>query len=332
MLVAGIDEAGLGPVLGPLVISSAAFRLDDADAEVDLWKCLKGAVSRTVSASRKRKAAAAVAIADSKALYNRHSKRGIEPLETAVLAMWTACRDGESVPQRLADLLGACGDGCLGRAATYPWYGECGLALPLKARVADVGFAVNSVRVAMRRAGVQPAGVRAEPIFVGEYNRLVGATHNKATAAFGVVAQLLAELGRHARKTGEQRLRVVVDRQGGRMRYREPLQRVFPDGRLRIVEESDDRSAYVIDSGGLSAEISFDVGGEERSLPTALASMLSKYLRECCMEMINGFWAGHVAGLKPTAGYHEDGNRFFDEIAEVVERLGIDRATVYRSR
>jgi hypothetical protein len=50
------------------------------------------------------------------------------------------------------------------------------------------------------------------------------------------------------------------------------------------------------------------------------------------METFNGFWAGHVAGIKPTAGYHEDGNRFYGEIAEAMGRLSIDRAIVYRNR
>lgn len=331
MLLAGIDEAGLGPVLGPLVISSAAFRVADADGEVDLWDRLGGAVARSLGEIRKRKLTAAIAIADSKALFNRSSKRGIKPLEQAVLAMLTVACDGKA-PTKLADLLSTCCNGSLDQAKAYPWYGTCELPLPLRAVGTDVGFGANGVRVAMRRAGVEMLPLRAEPLFVGEYNQLVGATHNKATAAFGVVARLLAELWQATERLGERRLCVVVDRQGGRMHYREPLQRMFPDGRLRILEETEQRSRYVLELGQTQADISFAVSGDSEALPTALASMLSKYIRECCMEMFNAFWAGHVEGLRPTAGYHEDGNRFFGEIAAAMERLGICREQLYRQR
>ncbi len=332
MIIAGIDEAGLGPVLGPLVISSTAFRIDGEDVDADLWSLLKGGIARSLSDIRKRKLSAAIAIADSKALFNRHSKRGIAPLEQAVLTMLTLVDEAGEPPRTLAELLDGCCDGSRPRAAAYPWYGECTLALPLRAQATDIAFATNAVRVAMRRAKVDLLGLRAEPLFVGEYNRLVGATHNKATAAFGVVARLLAELWAMAERCGEKHLRVVVDRQGGRMRYREPLQRMFPDGRLRILEESDAVSRYHIERGASLADVSFAVSGDSHSLPTALASMLSKYIRECCMEMFNGFWAGHVEGLKPTAGYHEDGNRFAEEIAATAERLGIIREQYYRQR
>jgi ribonuclease HII len=332
MIIAGIDEAGLGPVLGPLVISSAAFRVEDTDDEVDLWDRLGGAVARSLGEIRRRKLSAAIAIADSKALFNRNSKRGIAPLEQAVLTLLAIASKAGELPATLGELLDLCCDGSRPRAGAYPWYGECELALPLKAGATDIGFATNAVRVAMRRAKLEFSSLRAEPLFVGEYNQLVGATHNKATAAFGVVARLLAELWALADRCGEKQLRVVVDRQGGRMRYREPLQRMFPDGRLRILEESDTVSRYHIERGESLADVSFEVQGDSHSLPTALASMLSKYIRECCMTMFNAFWAGHVEGLAPTAGYHEDGNRFVEEIAPTAERLGIARGRFYRQR
>ncbi len=41
-VLAGIDEAGYGPTLGPLVVSLAAFRVAGAEAEApgDLWSAL----------------------------------------------------------------------------------------------------------------------------------------------------------------------------------------------------------------------------------------------------------------------------------------------------
>ena len=39
-IVVGIDEAGFGPTLGPLVVSSAAFGLPDELLNCSLWKLL----------------------------------------------------------------------------------------------------------------------------------------------------------------------------------------------------------------------------------------------------------------------------------------------------
>ena len=41
LIYAGIDEAGYGPMLGPLCIGGACFRLEHADAQdgpPDLWE------------------------------------------------------------------------------------------------------------------------------------------------------------------------------------------------------------------------------------------------------------------------------------------------------
>src|SRR5690349_12213948 len=50
MILAGIDEAGYGPLLGPLVVGCCAFELTDGDPAADelpcLWKRLRKLVSK----------------------------------------------------------------------------------------------------------------------------------------------------------------------------------------------------------------------------------------------------------------------------------------------
>ena len=124
----------------------------------------------------------------------------------------------------------------------------------------------------------------------------------------------------------------MVDRQGGRIRYREMLQRVFPRADLKIGEETEKRSAYILKNRGRSVEIVFAVKGESIALATAMASMMSKYLRELFMEAFNRYWAAETGGVAPTAGYYVDGRRFFKQILPTFDRLNVGREMIYRSR
>ena len=109
MIVAGFDEAGYGPKLGPLVVGYSAFWVDGArlDQRVDLWERLAPAVRREGRGDKGK-----VWVADSKAIKPR--KNGLQQLEWGVLAF----RGLERQPKDLAALLCALGDerGCEGQA------------------------------------------------------------------------------------------------------------------------------------------------------------------------------------------------------------------------
>ena len=116
------------------------------------------------------------------------------------------------------------------------------------------------------------------------------------------------------------------------MRYLPALQRLFEGSRFKVLQEGETLSAYCIQDSDRCLEVFFSVRGEEKQLPVALASMVSKYVRELCMELFNRFWSEQVPGLQPTAGYFTDGRRFFADIQPAVRRLGLDKALLYRSR
>ncbi|MFB3894480.1 MAG: hypothetical protein ACE15C_20965 [Phycisphaerae bacterium] len=339
-IVAGIDEAGLGPVLGPLVVSATAFRVPPELAEVSMWQALSACVGR-----KPGKRAATVAIADSKKLYNSQSTRGILNLERGVLAMLAA------MGRRQADtksLLAEVAPAALAHLSEYPWYNQAPLPLPRTAGAEGVALCGNALAVGMERAGflsMGPLVMRSEVVFEGEFNRLVAATDNKSVTLFDVTSRLLAMLWR---LSASEDMLVFVDRQGGRMHYRESLQRLFPECPMKILDETDLVSSYrlteITRTGGQEdgrkggskdtrrVEFHFLVEAEDKHLPVALASMLSKYLRELFMEMFNGWWAGRVPRIAPTAGYYSDGNRFWSEILPQVQQMGLDTNMLYRSR
>lgn len=325
-IVAGIDEAGIGPVLGPLVVCASVFEVPDSAADTCLWRILAPAVSRR--AGRKT---AAVAIGDSKRLFNRKSKRPLRHLERAVLGMLHTRRRARVSNgfTTFADLLHAVAHAAADRASEYPWYRPGDLSLPRCMTATDVTLSGNALAAGLRKAGARLLGIRAEPMFAGGFNRVVRATRNKGTTVIGVTCRLLAHLWARL-KSG--RIVINVDRQGGRTLYMSPLERTFEGCRFKIIREDQTCSAYEISDARRTAVVSFRVNAEEKHLPVALASMAAKYIRELFMEMFNAFWADRVEDLAPTAGYYVDGRRFFGQIQPAMKDLGIHKDMVYRCR
>ncbi len=322
-ILAGIDEAGLGPLLGPMIVSASAFRVPDELLDVSMWKLLSGVVCRKNS-----KRGSHLPIADSKKLYSRQKPDAIRPLERAVLSM-LACRPGCDAIDSLGRLLDALCPSAGDRAKHYPWYVGNDLAIPQSVSGADVALTANALRAGMEKAGLGLIGIRSELLFAGDFNRLVSATRNKSTTLFDVTSRLLLRVWN--RLDGERGV-VLVDHQGGRVRYVAPLRRVFDRCRLKVLEESPRISAYLLSDGERRMEVHFAVKAEDRHLPVALASMVSKYLRELFMSLFNSFWTRQVPDLRPTAGYHTDGKRFYEDILPAVQRMGVDEALLRRTR
>ena len=82
-ILIGIDEAGYGPLVGPMVMTAITLEVPDEVVGVSLWQVLSGTVTRRPSAARRR----TLAIADSKLLYHGlRSDNGLVHLERGVLA------------------------------------------------------------------------------------------------------------------------------------------------------------------------------------------------------------------------------------------------------
>ena len=319
-IVAGIDEAGFGPVLGPLVVSTSVFDVPDELADVSMWKLLSGIVSRATSKKRHL-----IPIADSKKLYSGlRSEKGLEHLERGVLCMLASANKRPITLQQLVDFVAP---SAWQRACEELWNGD--LPLPHELEPSGVLVMGNSLAGRMQKVGIKLLDLRCEPVFAGEYNRLVAATNNKSVLLFDIASRLFVRVWRLT--PPGQLAKLYVDHQGGRVHYLQGLQRVFAGCQFKVVEECETLSAYRI-TGDREMEIVFAVKAEDQHLPVALASMASKYLRELFMAVFNRFWQQHLPDLAPTAGYYSDGSRFYLEIQEVARRLGVEEQSIYRSR
>src|SRR5205085_1302781 len=123
LILAGFDEAGYGPRLGPLVVAWTAFRVpSSADSPFCLWKALRSAVRPDPSGPD-----AKILIADSKVV--RPRKDGLRLLELGALSFLRVLR--RETPRSMAELLRALG-GDPSRYDAFPWYDGLG-SLPLPA-------------------------------------------------------------------------------------------------------------------------------------------------------------------------------------------------------
>jgi hypothetical protein len=122
------------------------------------------------------------------------------------------------------------------------------------------------------------------------------------------------------------------DKQGGRNFYAALIQQAFPGGWVVAERESAEESRYRVEQLERPVSVTFRPRADGDSVAVAIASMLCKYLREVCMRQFNRFWAQHVPGLEPTAGYPVDAKRFYSQILPAMAKLGMTADAVWRKK
>jgi ribonuclease HII len=293
--VIGIDEAGYGPNLGPLVQAAALARVPADD--LGGWLTFRCRVRRAHDPRDAR-----FLVDDSKKAF---AKSDGEADVHRTLKGW---RSG------LDSLLARCG---VQESATdyqaEPWH---------------VNDAAEPPLPAFPLADLKPTCVNV--VTPARLNAILRNSHSKAAALqAGYVALVQRVLDGWSDSDA---VTIVADKMGGRHYYAGLVQQAFPAGWVVTECESPAESRYRVKNLATPVTAVFTPRADGTSIAVALASMMAKCVREDAMLAFNRFWRKHVPGLAPTAGYPVDAKRFYALIEPAMSALGIDADSVWRKK
>ena len=261
----GTDEAGYGPNLGPLLISTTVWWVDDpsgGDGEtdgnggnIDLYQRL----ARTVVTKPKDAGPERLAMADSKVLYKpgrgprdsglRHLERGL----------FTALALTDRQPRDWHSLWAALDPQSDGDRRALPWhdgYGEP--KVPIDANEPELTLLEAAMRENMEAAGVHLVDIRSRAVFPQRFNRLCDQSGTKGAVLSNLTLDLLAGV---VEPLGYDSIKIICDKHGGRSKYAPLLQEHFPGHAIEILEEGLYLSRYRFGPANRRMEISFQAKG-----------------------------------------------------------------------
>jgi hypothetical protein len=322
MLFIGIDEAGYGPSLGPLCVGLSAFRLAEEKASANppahlpnFWMHLKPVVGRCGEN-------APLIVDDSKKVFAPRQVKTLERLRQTVGAFLGAIKknatneaDGWRFLLDEADLAAL---------ETDPW-GKGGSrkkqSQPIEVETRQ------KLWKAMSENGVELTALKVRLLTAAQFNlRLASVGGNKLKLAWSVMAELLTSILTQTMET--ENCFVFCDKLSGQKRYSSLLSMLFPGEYFWCLGENLENSSYKFcqsHSPERTLCVSFHKKADTVFLPTALASMSAKLVREEAMERLNAYFEGFMPKLKRTSGYQSpnDAPRFLKETASLRMKMGI---------
>lgn len=315
----GMDEAGYGPNLGPLVITASLWKVPGDPREFDFWQALDSVVSQ----SRPPRNSQLLHVADSKQVHS--SNAGLGPLERSTLPFLQLLNGSQEVGslRELWRLLVA-SPAHLDEIQEHPWNGDGQFSVPAIVDRGTLHQSQQNLSAALAEVEIELLSLCSEIVLPERFNRLCREYGSKGVLLTRLCMQLLNRVW--DRETNEPTL-IIGDKHGGRNRYDGFLDEILDGEMIFRVEESTARSVYRVGS----TEIRFQTKAEEH-FPVAISSMVCKYMREVMMEQFNQFWSEHIPDIKPTKGYPVDARRFKSEIAAVQAQLEISDHLLWRGQ
>ncbi len=300
-IFSGIDEAALGPVLGPYCATTVSFNKKSELELSDIFADLKD-----------------LRIDDSKKLYK--SGYSLEPLESTALTFISIFLD--KTPKNAKDLLEklTISKESISNLQNIPWYKNITqMKLPVSTNLNKIEHLISNTSLFMAAKNISLSNISTETVPAEKFNSYLNKGLNKSETCQEILTPLI-------QKSLQKNCRINIDRQGGRRYYGEWLVDIFPLTSISIIKETKEESSYSIND----TKINFVVKGDDKFAETSLASIISKYLREILMISFNNYWKQKIPTIKKTAGYPQDGKRFIKDL--INNNIDFDENLLIRKR
>lgn len=289
--VAGIDENGLGPKLGPLVVTGARFALAGAYDPQAFRRAFAGGATGAgarVADSKEVMAAGAMAAGETTVLALARLVSGeTPPSADAFLARFAEGAPGDCPPGARAL--------CFGDDLALPAFGGDG---------AGAAALADALGARLEAEGIRLASVRSQWLCPARFN-----------AAFDGGAATKADLDLAA---FEHRIEAFAAETEGEGLYLcgKVMNLAFYSARMTLParfpllrrQEARAESAYALQGLGT---VRFLLDGDRIHPPISVASMFGKYVRELFMARLNRFFAARLPGHVPVSGYGDPVTRAF---------------------
>jgi|688.fasta_scaffold294171_2 ribonuclease HII len=338
-LVMGLDEAGYGPNLGPLVIALTCWSLD---SKLDVLRGLEP-FAPEFQAIPWNPQATYLPFGDSKKIY--HAGAGH-------LGLWETLRFFCSLSAQDCHWETWAADDC-SRVESRPWYASrlepatfpATTTLENQENQEKQKLSAKRSKQSLKKLsklGIHFHGFRMriydEWFFNQECTRCGNKSNLLGEATVVLAWKTLREfLDMYPGKWSE--VEIYFDRQGGRKHYAGLLSHGYSliDSLsavpwLEVLEETPRVSRYATVVGETPVSIRFQVEGDSL-FPSALASIAAKWSREQLMGRLTRYWK-EITGdaIRPTAGYAVDAKRFENEITPWLAKLGVTREQWWRMK
>ena len=332
-LVVGVDEAGYGPKMGPLVIAASVWRIDSG---LNVLEGIEPFHPEFRSACWNHQSDF-VPLGDSKKIYQ--SGKGLAGLRFTIgffESMMTRQTTSNPTWFELSNLAAQDAD----RVQAHPWYGKTDDVSCRHTSDVLSDSALLFAREKLRKLKVDLVDCRLRVLDEAYFNESIDRLGNKAEVLGQMSLSLVWDVLKDAlKKYPCQSVEIYCDRQGGRKMYSGLLSHTFSTSHeestvplFRVISESALSSCYATECYGVPTSIRFQVEGDSLFAPAA-SSIVAKWMRETLMQRLNRYWQMIVGeGLKPTAGYAVDAVRFAKDIGPWVSKLAIDKKQWWRKR
>ncbi len=314
MRIVGIDEAGYGPLLGPLTVGAVWIEVKGDYEPRRIWDAL-GVTS---------------GIADSKKVLGH---RNMAAGEETILALLSTLKIEALTRRDLFDQL-LLAPPNIESDAQAPW--SCGLSdafarracrpddtdIPRWGAMPDEDR-VLELRSRLRAADCRLGGASVISLCPGRFNDALERGANKASINWSLFSQQLQHIRSWLGTEGF----AACGKLGGRHRYGGLLMDL---GLSVPLEEGRARSAYDVDGFG---RVEFLRSAEDAHPPVAMASMLAKLVREHVLDQWHQMFRVEVGDLTTCSGYHDPvTRRYVERTVEARRRLGIPDRCFLRNR